>query len=147
MDHLKTSINDVKKLVCKFFLQSTIDSSDVTKIIDSLKTQLNNKILDTLLEGFREVIGEERVHLGNAFFVKDILHIILYSNQFETITMADDDLKLKIANLLTLNAKAFVQLEEEEKRFHNETKRIVSKYRFILDHELDEIKAKLKDLL
>lgn len=146
IDDLQNSIKDVTKLVRRLFLQSTIDSSDVTKIIDSLKkTKLNEEILDTLLEGFREVTGERRLHLGNAFFVKDILHIILYSNKFEKLMIAKN-LNLKVADFLTLHAKAFVQLKEEDKSDLFDPlkgKSVISKYRFFSVNELDEAKAEI----
>lgn len=97
--------------------------------------------------------GETQTELGNAYFIKDILHIVQHSNSFEKITITKN-YHLNISNFLTLQAQAFVQLTQEEKVVifdrDSNTKQLkvtTEKYRFYLDEELVNAERKISEEL
>ncbi|XP_059171238.1 uncharacterized protein LOC131952535 [Physella acuta] len=152
-----TTLNEkdetVKRLLPVLIFKFTINSTFLEDIIEALRTQLETKIVDALLEGYREVNGETQTELGNAYFIKDILHIVQHSNLFEKIKLTINSF-LSISKFLTLQSKAFVQLSEEEKvgilnpdSNQQQLKVTLKKYRFFLDTELVKAEQKISEEL
>ncbi|XP_059169749.1 uncharacterized protein LOC131951377 [Physella acuta] len=136
------------------FCRHAVDSEVVEEIFASIREKFPAEMLNVLLEGFKEVTGEPREVLGKAFFMKDSIHILKYSQQFRTVTLNGTELTMICG--LNLHSKAFVQLTEDQKKLilhqadlreEKSFKGLLKAYRFTLNAELEHAKECIKKAL